>query len=104
MCLDVYWLLTIKFVRRRSGQTMSGNIIMIIRANIVMRILTVIMIIIKLDHEPLKTRMLLQVHDELVFEAPEGEVQAAMPVIQEVMENAAMPASAREPWAPSHTR
>jgi DNA polymerase-1 len=40
------------------------------------------------------TRMLLQVHDELVFEAPEGEVEAAMPVIREVMENAAMPALA----------
>jgi DNA polymerase I len=37
-------------------------------------------------------RMLLQVHDELVFEAPEGDVQAAIPVIKEVMENAAFPA------------
>jgi DNA polymerase-1 len=40
------------------------------------------------------TRMLLQVHDELVFEAPENEVEAAMPVIRAVMENAAMPALA----------
>ncbi|MBL8584089.1 MAG: DNA polymerase I [Rhizobiaceae bacterium] len=38
------------------------------------------------------TRMLLQVHDELVFEAPESEAEAAMPVIRAVMENAAMPA------------
>jgi DNA polymerase I len=38
------------------------------------------------------TRMLLQVHDELVFEAAAGEVEAAIPVIREVMENAAMPA------------
>jgi DNA polymerase I len=37
-------------------------------------------------------RMLLQVHDELVFEAPEGDVEAAIPVIQSVMENAAFPA------------
>jgi DNA polymerase I len=37
-------------------------------------------------------RMLLQVHDELVFEAPEGDVEAAIPVIQDVMENAAFPA------------
>ena len=37
-------------------------------------------------------RMLLQVHDELVFEAPAEAVEAAMPVIREVMENAAMPA------------
>ncbi|MBX3532425.1 MAG: DNA polymerase I [Rhizobiaceae bacterium] len=40
------------------------------------------------------TRMLLQVHDELIFEAPDGEVEAAMPVIAAVMENAAMPAVA----------
>ena len=37
------------------------------------------------------TRMLLQVHDELVFEAPEGEVPAAETVIREVMERAAEP-------------
>jgi DNA polymerase I len=39
-----------------------------------------------------QTRMLLQVHDELVFEAPEDEAERAIPVIREVMENAAMPA------------
>ena len=39
-------------------------------------------------------RMLLQVHDELVFEAPEGDVKAAMPVIRDVMVDAAMPAIA----------
>jgi DNA polymerase-1 len=38
------------------------------------------------------TRMLLQVHDELVFEAPEASADAAMSVIRDVMENAAMPA------------
>lgn len=32
------------------------------------------------------TRMLLQVHDELVFEAPEGEVEAATEVIRHEME------------------
>ncbi|MEO3387010.1 DNA polymerase I [Mesorhizobium sp. CAU 1741] len=40
------------------------------------------------------TRMLLQVHDELIFEAPETEAEAAIPVIRDVMENAAMPALA----------
>jgi len=40
------------------------------------------------------TRMLLQVHDELIFEAPQDEVERAMPVIKHVMENAAMPAVA----------
>ncbi len=37
-------------------------------------------------------RMLLQVHDELVFELPEGDVAAAAPVIQRVMAEAAAPA------------
>src|ERR1700690_1367533 len=36
----------------------------------------------------LSVRMLLQVHDELVFEAPESEVARAIPVIRRVMENA----------------
>ncbi|MGE3690362.1 MAG: DNA polymerase I [Novosphingobium sp.] len=37
-------------------------------------------------------RMLLQVHDELVFELPEGDVAAASPVIERVMAEAAEPA------------
>ncbi len=37
-------------------------------------------------------RMLLQVHDELVFEAPQSDVEPAIPVIRHVMENAALPA------------
>ncbi|GGD85875.1 DNA polymerase I [Tsuneonella deserti] len=37
-------------------------------------------------------RMLLQVHDELVFELPEGDVDAARPVIERVMAEAAQPA------------
>jgi DNA polymerase-1 len=37
-------------------------------------------------------RMLLQVHDELVFEAPEGLTEKAIPVIKETMEKAALPA------------
>ncbi|MGI9377387.1 MAG: DNA polymerase I [Tsuneonella suprasediminis] len=36
-------------------------------------------------------RMLLQVHDELVFELPEGDVDAARPVIERVMAEAALP-------------
>lgn len=37
-------------------------------------------------------KMLLQVHDELVFELPEGDVEAARPVIERVMATAAEPA------------
>jgi DNA polymerase-1 len=39
-------------------------------------------------------KMLLQVHDELVFELPEGDVAAASPVIERVMAEAALPAVA----------
>ena len=39
-----------------------------------------------------QVRMLLQVHDELVFELPEGDVAAASPVIRQVMAEAAEPA------------
>ena len=38
------------------------------------------------------TRMLLQVHDELVFEAPEREVEKALKTVTHVMEGAVMPA------------
>ncbi|KAB1076868.1 DNA polymerase I [Methylobacterium soli] len=41
--------------------------------------------------ERLNVRMLLQVHDELVFEAPEEEVARALPVISRVMEEAPSP-------------
>ena len=40
----------------------------------------------------LKTRMLLQVHDELVFEAPESEADQVIKLVTEVMSNAALPA------------
>ena len=40
----------------------------------------------------LAAQMLLQVHDELVFEVPEGEVAATLPVVQKVMEQSPLPA------------
>jgi DNA polymerase-1 len=40
----------------------------------------------------LSARMLLQVHDELVFEAPDEEVEATLPLIRKVMEDAPHPA------------
>ncbi|WP_440983786.1 DNA polymerase I [Shinella sumterensis] len=39
----------------------------------------------------LSARMLLQVHDELVFEVPEDEVERTIPLVREVMERAAEP-------------
>jgi DNA polymerase-1 len=40
----------------------------------------------------LNAKMLLQVHDELIFEVPEGEVEKTLPVVKRVMEDAPMPA------------
>jgi DNA polymerase I len=39
-----------------------------------------------------RVRMLLQVHDELIFEVEDGDVERTTPIIVSVMENAAMPA------------
>jgi DNA polymerase-1 len=41
-----------------------------------------------LDEHHLRAKMLLQVHDELVFEVPDDEVAALAPVVKRLMENA----------------
>jgi len=45
-----------------------------------------------LAKQKLNAQMLLQVHDELVFEVPEDEVEKTLPVIKKVMEDAPHPA------------
>jgi len=45
-----------------------------------------------LEKAGLKARMLLQVHDELVFECPQDEADRLIPLVQEVMGEAALPA------------
>ncbi len=45
-----------------------------------------------LDEAKLSARMLLQVHDELIFEVEESEIEKTLPVVVSIMENAAMPA------------
>jgi DNA polymerase-1 len=40
----------------------------------------------------LSAKMLLQVHDELIFEVPDDEVAATLPVVQHVMQDAPFPA------------
>jgi DNA polymerase I len=40
----------------------------------------------------LRAQMLLQVHDELIFQVPDGEVAKTMPVVKRVMEDAPHPA------------
>jgi DNA polymerase I len=45
-----------------------------------------------LSEKKLSAQMLLQVHDELIFEVPENEVAATLPVVQHVMQDAPFPA------------
>ncbi len=45
-----------------------------------------------LEAKGLNARMLLQVHDELVFEVPEAQMEQTIPVVKDIMENAALPA------------
>jgi DNA polymerase-1 len=45
-----------------------------------------------LAQKKLSAQMLLQVHDELIFEVPDDEVTATLPVVQHVMQDAPFPA------------
>jgi DNA polymerase I len=45
-----------------------------------------------LAEKKLSAQMLLQVHDELIFEVPDDEVAATLPVVQHVMRDAPFPA------------
>jgi DNA polymerase-1 len=42
----------------------------------------------RLRDEGLDTRLVLQIHDELLFEAPEGEVERAVEIVREEMTGA----------------
>ena len=42
----------------------------------------------QLQAQQLQTRMLLQVHDELVFDVPKNELEVVKPLVKEAMENA----------------
>jgi DNA polymerase-1 len=50
-----------------------------------------------LEAAKIHARMLLQVHDELIFETSEAEAENAIPVIKQVMENATFPVIQMEP-------
>src|SRR5207247_5541362 len=45
-----------------------------------------------LAEKKLSAQMLLQVHDELIFEVPDDEVTATLPVVQHTMQDAPFPA------------
>ena len=66
-----------------------------------------------LERAGLSAQMLLQVHDELVFEAPQSEAEATCALVRQVMEDAAHPAAmlsipltveakAARTWAAAH--
>jgi DNA polymerase-1 len=40
----------------------------------------------RIEELALSSKMIMQVHDELVFEIPEGELERALPLIQHEME------------------
>lgn len=42
----------------------------------------------RLHEERLQTRLLLQVHDELILEAPKEEIELLKKIVPDVMENA----------------
>ncbi|HXX07806.1 MAG TPA: DNA polymerase I [Pseudolabrys sp.] len=46
----------------------------------------------ELKKDKLAAKMLLQVHDELIFEVPDGEIERTIPIIRSVMQNAPHPA------------
>jgi DNA polymerase I len=50
--------------------------------------LAMLKIVDRLSREGLKTRLLLQVHDELIFEVPEGELEGVTGAVREEMETA----------------
>jgi DNA polymerase-1 len=59
--------------------------------------------------EKLSARMLLQVHDELIFEVPDGEIEATKAVVKRIMEGAAVldvpllvEMGVAESWAEAH--
>jgi DNA polymerase-1 len=54
----------------------------------------------RLEVEGMQTRMLLQVHDELIFEAPEHEIEKLKEIVPEVMESAlALDVPLKVDWA-----
>lgn len=54
----------------------------------------------RLKEENMQTRMLLQVHDELIFEAPEEELEKLKKIVPEVMESAlALDVPLKAEWA-----
>ena len=42
----------------------------------------------RLEDENMKSRLILQVHDELIVESPENEAEKALQIVTEEMENA----------------
>ncbi|MGY3750688.1 DNA polymerase I [Vagococcus acidifermentans] len=50
--------------------------------------IAMLMIDKRLREENMQATMLLQVHDELVFEAPESEIETLQTIVEDVMENA----------------
>ena len=51
-------------------------------------VITMVKIFARLQQQGLQSRMLLQVHDELVFDVPENELKTMQALVKEEMEGA----------------
>ena len=74
------------FMDRQTGERMAVNTPIQGSAADLCK-LAMIVIAERLQAEELRARMLLQIHDELVFEAPQAEVGRVSAIVKEVMEN-----------------
>jgi DNA polymerase-1 len=74
------------FNHRQAAERMAINMPLQGTAADIMKI-AMIRVRRRLLEEGLKSRMLLQVHDELVFEAPESEIKPLASLVVETMEN-----------------
>jgi DNA polymerase-1 len=71
--------------KRRGERTAVNTVIQGTAADVVK--LAMIKVSQRLKDKELKARLLLQVHDELIFEIAEQDVDPAVPVIRQTMEN-----------------
>ena len=74
------------YLIRSSGERMALNTPIQGTASDIIK-MAMIKIQDKIDELNLNTKMLVQVHDELVFDVPNNEVEKVIPIIRDVMEN-----------------
>ena len=74
------------FMIRQSGERMAMNTPIQGTAADILK-MAMIKLQKRIDEENLNTKILVQVHDELVFDVPNNEVEIVIPIIRDTMEN-----------------